>query len=320
MAISKFYTPLRTGFIIVAIAYFLITLHAILNFSWIGEWEAFDGTLRLIVLAEDISASIGVAFRLVASATALITITVYFVRKNLQKNRLKKLLRTILVCEALYWLGLLTTTVLTLSSTLNFTVWRVNGHISTLPASTSLIINVLPLLVESVVLPAVLLKLAYELGPAKQTKRAIKWGLIAGTLYILVFWLTGTSIWITTVLRQGTRYLTSYPENLLSFLITSIGMLVLTIFSAYFARKSIKLQHVERINKRTVGAIVTMVGLFFFWNYLSWILFGKNETWSYWYLWFLGNLNLWLLSTPMVGLPLLFDCKPHHGDIRQVDG
>ena len=211
--------------------------------------------------------------------------------------------------EAIYWLGLLTTAVLTLTSTFGFTIWRANGHISTLPIFVSLLIYEVPLLVESIIIPVVLLKLSHELSSNKPVKGAIKWALIAGTVYVLVFWLTSTAIWISTILRQGIQYLTSYPENLLSFTLTSFGLLALTIFTANFAKKTIRTQNVKKLEIQKIGAIITMLGLFWLWNYLSWVFFGKPETWSYWYLWFLGNLNLWLLSIPMVGLPLLFKHK-----------
>ena len=303
------YSPLKIGLLIVAVAYFLFTFHAMFTLSWIGEWESFDGSLRFIIFAEDVSASIGVAFRLIASAVALGGVILYFVRKGLPTQRIKKLLRIVLIGEAIYWLGLLTTAILTLTSTLGFTVWRVNGHISTLPIFNSLLIYELPLLIESIVIPAVLFKLSHELNPNKPMKGAIKWGLIAGTVYVLVFWLTSTAIWISTVLRQGLQYLTAYPENLLSFSLSAFGMLALTIFMAYFTKKSIGTTNVEKLDIQTIGAIITVLGLFFLWNYLSWIFFGRDETWSYWYLWFLGNLNLWLLSIPLVGLPLLFKHK-----------
>ena len=305
----KFYSPLKIGLLIVAAAYFLFTFHAMFTLSWIGEWESFNGSLRSIIFAEDISAAIGVAFRLVASAVALGGVILYLVRKGLPTQTVKKLARLVLFGEAIYWLGLLTTAVLTLTSTFGFTIWRANGHISTLPIFVSLLIYEVPLLVESIIIPVVLFKLSHELNQNKQVKGAIKWASIAGTVYVLVFWLTSTAIWISTILRQGIQYLTAYPENLLSFTLASFGMLALTIFTAYFAKKTIRTQNMEKLEIRPIGAIITTLGLFWLWNYLSWVFFGKPETWSYWYLWFLGNLNLWLLSIPMVGLPLLFKHK-----------
>jgi hypothetical protein len=306
MTKPNFYSHLKIGFLIAAVAYFLFTFHGLFTLSWVGEWEAFDGSLRLIIFAEDISAAIGVAARLGASAIALGAVILYFARRGLPTNRLKKLFRLVLIGEALYWLGLLTTAVLSLTSSFGITIWRVNGHISTIPMFTSLLIYEIPLLIESIVIPTVLFKLSHEIAPNKPMKGAIKWGLLTGTVYILVFWLTSTAMWVSTVLRQGTQYLTSYPENLLSFTLTAFGLLALAIFTTYFAKKSIGTEKLEKLDIRRIGSIITALGLLYLSNYLVWLFFGRDETWSYWYLWFLGNLNLWLLSLPMVGLPLLF--------------
>ncbi|MGZ4091175.1 MAG: hypothetical protein ACXVNO_10680, partial [Bacteroidia bacterium] len=234
----------------------------------------------------------------------------YFVKKGLSTQKTMKVLRLVLIGEAIYWLGLLASGVLPLFTTTGFAMWRVDSHISTLPVLTSLLTNQMPLLIESIAIPVVLFKLSYELSPNKPAKGAIKWGLMAGTVYVLVFWLTNTALWATTVMRQGIKYLTSYPENLLSFALTTIGMLAVTVFTVYFAKKSVGTEIVEKLKLNTIGAITVALGLFYLWNYLTWIFFGRDQTWSNWYEWFLGhNLNLWLLSIPLVGLPLLFKKK-----------
>jgi hypothetical protein len=106
----------------------------------------------------------------------------------------------------------------------------------------------------------------------------------------------------------------AYPENLFSFALTSFGLLALTIFMAVFTRKSAGTENVDTLDIQTIGVVITVLGLIYLWNYLTWIFFGKDETWSYWYLWFLVNPNLWILSTLTVGLPLLF--KHHLGADR----
>lgn len=306
----KFYSPLKIGILVVVVAYFLFTFHAMFTFSWIGEWESFGGSFGFVIFFEDISANIGIASRLAASAIAFAGVILNFVKKGLSKRTTMKVLRLVLVGEAIYWLGLMASGVLPLFSTLGFATWRVNGHVSVLPVLTSLLTNEIPLLVESIAIPVVLFKLVYELNPNKPAKRAIKWGLIAGTVYVLVFWLTNTAQWVTTVMRQGTGYLTSYPQNLFSFALTSIGMLALTVFTAYFAKKSVGTETVEKLELQPIGAIIIALGMFYLLNYLTWIFFGIDEIWSNWYGWFLGNnLNLWLLSIPLVGLPLLFEQK-----------
>lgn len=307
MAEQEFYSPLKIGFLLVTLTYFLFTFHAMFNLSWIGEWEAFSDSFRFVIFIEDITAAFGIASRLVASTIAFSGVILYFVKKGLSTQTTIKVLRLGLIGEAIYWLGLLASGLLPLFSTLGFATWRVNGHVSTLPVWFSLLTNELPLIVAAIAIPVVLLKLSYELKPNKPAKGAIKWSLIAGTIYILVFWLTNTSLWVLTVMRQGLEYLTSYPQHMLSFALTSIGMLVLTVFMAHFAKNSIGIESVEKLNLRTIGSITTCLGLFYLWNYLTWIFFGSEGIWSNWYVWFLGhNLNLWLLSIPMVGLPLVF--------------
>ena len=135
---------------------------------------------------------------------------------------------------------------------------------------------------------------------------ALKWGLIAGTVYVFVFWLNNTGMWLATLLTKGTEYIGAYPENLLSFVLTIYGLPVLAAFAAYYTGKSIAAgpEAFEKLNPRPIGALIIALGLYFLWNYLTWIFFGG---WSDWYAWFLGhNLDLWMLSLPLVGLPLLF--------------
>jgi hypothetical protein len=311
MAEPKFYSPLKIGFLIVVLTYFLFTVHAMFTLSWIGEWESFSGPISSIIFVEDITAAIGIASRLVASTIAFGGVILYFVKRGLPTQTMMKVLRLVLVGEAIYWLGLLASGVLPLFSMLGLTTWRVDGHISSLPVLTSLLTNEIPLLVESIAIPVVLFKLTYQLNPKRPVKGVIKWGLIAGTVYVFVFWLTNTTMWVLTVIRQGTADLTSYPQNLLSFALTTLGMLALTVFTARFAKKSSGTEGLGTLNFKTVGAITVALGLFYLWNYLTWIFFGSSEIWSNWWQWFLGhNLDLWLLSIPLIGLPLLFEQKP----------
>jgi hypothetical protein len=110
----KFYSPLKIGFLIVALAYFLFTFHAMFTLSWIGEWEFFSGSFRFVIFVEDITAGIGIASRLVASTIAFAGIIFYFVKKGLSTQTAMKLLRLVLIGEAIFWLGLLASGVLPL--------------------------------------------------------------------------------------------------------------------------------------------------------------------------------------------------------------
>lgn len=306
MTEQKTHSPLKIGLLIVVVAYFLFTLHALFTLQWIGEWEYLGGggvLFGTIIFVEDIFATFGLVFRFVASITALAGIILYF-KGGLSTQTAMRILRVILVGEAIYWLGLLPSGVLPL------VFLRGTSQAPLIMVLSSILTSEIPLLVESLAIPAVLFKLTYQLSPNKAAKGAIKWGLIAGAVYVLVFWLVNTGIWIGEAQDKGFGFLTSYPELLLSFIVTTFGMLGLTVFTVYFAKKSAGTEMLEKLNLKTIGAIVTSLGLFFLWNYLTWIFFATDASWNSWYAWFLGhNMDLWLLSLPLVGLPLLVKRK-----------
>jgi hypothetical protein len=221
-------------------------------------------------------------------------------KRNLSTPTAFKVLKWISILEALYWLGLLPSG-----------IWgavAIFGFQSDLAFSLSLFITSgLPCMVSAIAIPVALFKLALKLNPNKSMEGAIKWGLISGTIYVLVFWLNNTGMWIVTAMSKGTEYITAYPQNLLSFGLTTVGLLALTIFTAYFTKKSIGTETIEKLKIRTIGAIILSLGMYFLWNYLTWIFFGGDYLWSDWYAWFLGhNLDLWILALPLIGLPLLF--------------
>ena len=306
MAETKFYSPLKVGLLMVAVAYFLFTFHAMFTLSWIGEWETLGGSVSFWIFITDIAASFGLIFRFIASIIAVATLTFYFAKKGLSEPTTYKVLRWILILEAIYWVSLIMSG-----------VWGVLpvglssfGEIPGLSFNVILLVTTgIPCLVSSIATPAALFKLASKLKSNKPTSDAMKWGLITGTIYVFVLWLNNTGMWITALLSKGTVYVGAYPENLLSFAITIYGLPALAIFTACFAGKSISagIDVFEKLHLRDLGVIIIALGLYFLWNYLTWIFFGGNHLWSDWYAWFLGhNLDLWMLSLPLVGLPLLF--------------
>jgi hypothetical protein len=302
MTTKTIYFPVKVGLLIVVASYFLFTAHELFTFQWIGEWN-IGGSFSFSILIEDIPATIGLIFRFIGSLIAIASVIFYFSKGLPPTARVFKILRWVLVFEGIYWLGLVTTAAVSVRGLLM--MGSFNPTI--LDVLSSLMIGAIPSIVESIVLPITLFIFASKLNPNKPVKKAIKWGLITGTIYIIVFWLTNTSMWVATVMQKGTGYLTSYPENLLSFILTTIGLLALAIYTAYFAKKSSGAESLQELNLKTVGAIIIALGMYFLWNYLTWIFFGGNYLWSDWYAWFLGhNMDLWMLSLPLLGLPLLF--------------
>jgi hypothetical protein len=298
---QKFVTPLKVGIVIVAITYFLFTLHATFVLSWIGEWEyigANNPQVASWIFITDITAYVFLIFRFIASIIAVSAAVLYFIKKGLPPATTNKLLRTIIVFEGLYWVGLLPSGIWGISPT--------QGEFNT----SLLLTTGIPCLVSSLGISISLFILAYKLNPKRPIKEPVKWAYIAGILYVLSFWLSNSGMWMTTIIDKGTGYLFTYPEAMVSSTATIAGLLTLALFTTYYAGKSADIQRIEKLELRPVGAILLALGLYFLWNYLTWIFFGG---WNEWYAWFLGhNLDLWLLSLPLVGLPLLFHNKNSH--------
>ena len=280
--------PIKIGLLLVALSWFLYTL-----------WEYIFSTLYrspqtagFWILFTEQATLIGLAFRLVASFTAVAVSLFYILKKNLSHPEALMSLRWIIVGEAVYFLSFLPSMLLSFA-------WGIELGF--------LIENGIPCLVESILIPIALVKLFFALNPKKSLKEPIKWGLISGTAYVFVFWINNMGNWVYAVMIKGAEYLVDYPVNLLSFTLTTVGLLLLSLYAAYFSKKAIGKEQLTDIDFRQVGLIVTLTGLYFATIYWMWILFGSVGGWGAWYQWFLGhNMDLWVMCLPLVGVPLLF--------------
>ena len=113
--------------------------------------------------------------------------------------------------------------------------------------------------------------------------------------------------WIAAAMVKGMDYLTLYPANMFSFLLTVVGLLLLALYTAYFTKKTIAQHDTAQIDLRAVGFIITAFGLYFDIVYVMFLSLGAVGGWGMWYAWFTGhNLDLWLMALPFAGLPFLF--------------
>jgi len=297
---QKFYTPLKIGLLTVTVAYFLFNLHTMFTLEWIGEWARTPGMFNTVQLIEDINATIGNTFRFAGSIIAIIALTYYLVKKNFSRNKSFLVLRIVIIFEAIYWLGLIASGTSAIWRTI---IWFNSPYFGL----TYTIGYALPAILESTIIPIALFILAYKLSPNKPMNGVIKWSLISGTIIVFVYWLLNTGIWILTIPVKGMEYLTNYPYMMISFLSTVLGLLGLTIYSVYATKKNAGTETLQDLNLKPVGAIILGLGVFYLWNYLTYIFFGGIHVWSDWYAWLLGhNMDLWMLSLPVVGIPLLF--------------
>lgn len=312
---QNFYTPFKIGLLVVVFTFFMFTLYGIVTLEWIGEWEGLEASTSFWIFITDMSSLVGLVFRFIGSLIAFVGYSYYFFNKGLSTNMTNKVLKIVLVCEAIYWFSFITSGIWGATPILDsilgdqFNIYSISFILST----------GIPCLFEAIFLPIALVKIMINLSKTEAKNKVIKWALIAGTGYIFVWWLNNAGLWINAVIIKGTQYLTSYPVNLFSFISTLFGLPVLGIIAIYFTKKSIGTSRIELLNLRIVGAIITFAGLYFLWNYIAGIVYG-TELWSVWYAWLLGhNLDLWALSLPTLGISLLVR-KKMKLNIKQKNG
>lgn len=163
MAEQRFYSPLRIGLSTVVMSYFLFTLHAMFTISWIGEWEGLPEPIATWIFVTDVFAGFTLAFRFAAGIIAVATIIFFFMKRNISATTTFKVLRWVLIFEALYWIGLLPSGV--------WGIMPVNGL---LPDLIMLLTMGVPCLVSSIAIPIALFKLASKLKPNKSMADATK--------------------------------------------------------------------------------------------------------------------------------------------------
>ncbi|HTY75563.1 MAG TPA: hypothetical protein VMD05_08360 [Candidatus Nanoarchaeia archaeon] len=255
------------------------------------------------ILVTDTPGCIGMASRAAAGLIALVLVLSFMFKKDLTKPEAFMALRFVVLFEAGYWFfSFFMSGVMGGYGIFNTGSFGGFGGILLFTVE-----NTVPCFLQSVGLVAVLLKLFFELNPNKPARGAIKWGLIAGTFYIFVFWFNNTGNWMEALIEKGTNYIMLYPFNLFSFLFSTIGLLLLGVYAAHFTKKSVGTESLSNLNLQVVGAIITIVGLYFGIHYVSYMFLGAVGGWGTWYAWMLGhNLDLWAMALPFIGLPLLF--------------
>jgi len=282
--------PLRSGIFLVAVSWFMYFLYD----NILG---VFNRHTTQPIVREDIPAAIGLGFAVAASAATVLILLFYLAKRDLSKPEITMAVRLILFSEAVYFvLGFLPSVF-------------IEGIPGSYHFTTPRLFEVgLPSLVDAVAIPAVLAKLFLTLNPNKPAKETIKWGLITGTVYLFAFWTSNAGNWIGTVIAKGIGYIIDYPINMFSFIVTTVGLLLLSIYAAHFSRETIGKDILRGFDLRKVGLILTATGMYLTLMLLLWFIFGSVGGWGSWYAWLLGHgyLDLWGLTLPFVGLPLLF--------------
>jgi hypothetical protein len=177
----------------------------------------------------------------------------------------------------------------------------------------------IPALVDALLVPIPLIILAIRLKWPGKIGSAIRWACVAGVIYIMALWVRLTGQWIGTFIQtekyttyfggfpaHGIDYLLNYPLNMLSFILTVIGLPLLAIYLLKISLPAIR-NTGARPDIRKIGLVVTLLGAYFmialFMLYALPDFVGGKAIWSSF---FTGhNVDLWIFALPMVGIPLM---------------
>ena len=243
----------------------------------------------------DMPGSVGFGFRAAASFMALIITLFYLVKRDLSTSEVITSFRWIVLLEAAYWMLFLPAA-----------IWGFDFQ-SVLYSREFFILEAgLPCLVEALVMPTVLVVLFFKLSPNKPAQAAIKWALIAAAAYLFVFWFNYTSQWWSEIFLSGTDFLSKSMLYSFEFAITVGGLLLIAVYAAVYAKNHFGTKTLSSLNLRKAGIIVTSLGLYFDAIWIAWLVFGNVGPLTVWPTFsVLHNVDLWMVSLPLVGLPLL---------------
>ncbi|MEM2911475.1 MAG: hypothetical protein QW146_03105 [Candidatus Bathyarchaeia archaeon] len=275
----------KFGMFIVVLSWFIFTLY-----------QFGKGIMGQMVYFTDVPGSVGLGFRTAAGLIALVLVLFNLFKRNLSPMELLISVRWVILLEAFYWLMLFP------SAIWGFQFEGLGYSKALLIVSTGL-----PCLVEATLTPTILFLLFIRLNPKNSTKVKIKWGLVAGTTYIFVFWFNYTMQWFAEIIRSGVSFITYYPVNAFAFALTTGGLFTLMLYSLIHAKKSLDREPFEYFDFKRIGIIITAFGLYFDVIFLLWLLFGSPSGWTLWHTFFIyHNMDLWALTLPLVGIPLIF--------------
>jgi hypothetical protein len=286
---KSFNYSFNLGVFVVVLSWFSFTLY-----------QFGRGIMGQMVYFTDVPGSVGLGFRTAAGLISLVIVLFYLFKKNLLPTELSISVRWVVLLEAVYWLTLLPSA-----------IWGFQFDGFGYSKALIIVSTGLPCLLESTLTPAFLFLLFFKLKSSNPTEIKIKWVLISGTIYIFVFWFNYTMQWFAEIIRSGASFITCYPVNALAFILTTVGLFALVLYSMRctisYAKEPLKGEVFEHFNLKYIGVIITAFGFYFDIIFLLWLLFGSPSGWTMWHTFFIyHNVDLWMLSLPLAGIPLAF--------------
>jgi hypothetical protein len=254
--------------------------------------------------------TVGLGLRVAAALAAIFALISFLEQKAI--STVLKLVRFALVLEAFYFMTFIVNAVFGFPAAFGLLAWHtlIEGGL------WFIIETAIPTLVESIIMPASLLKLRSELTPSATPNGGItKWACIAGVSYLIVFWLTYVTQWIATIIQPksyaslypgyGIEYVLKHPLNMFIFILTSVGLLLLAIFFWWSSLPAMR-DPEAGLNLRRVGITLTLLGGYFITIIAIFMIFGTVGGSSIWIMFFMfNNPDLWYITLPVLGISLI---------------
>ncbi len=304
---------MKGGVLVASLIWFAYTAYwFVVSFGWVGRLFTY-GLLNI----PDILGTVGLGFRIGASFTIILVVLNIF-----GEPKLIGLIRHALFMETLYALSLVTFAIFGIISPL-MSLW-VSVEVGNSVASSDVIVLFLgtgiPYLVQAILIPFALLKLRSKLASSQSPSvESVKWSCVVGFLYILFFWINYSMQWIMVLSgltvpptpARGISYVMDYPVNMLSFLLTLVGLASLLAFHLWTALPTIRKG--EKPDLKRVGVTLTGLGGYFAVQIALYSIFGFVGGDSLWTsIFFKHTVDLWCAGMLAPGIPLMFH-KAQHG-------
>jgi hypothetical protein len=286
-------------------------------FKVIIAWpQAFTDALLIDWLLEG-AGTLGLVFRIGAVLAALLGVVNFLKGKEI--SRVVKLVGFAVALEAFYFLCFIPSAVFGFQAGFGLS----GGHtlIGEEERLWFIIETAIPTLMEAIIMPVSLLKLRSKLTPSLKSRNEItKWACIVGVSYIIVFWLTYVTQWIATFMQPesyatiypgyGMTYILDQPLNMFTFLLTAVGLPLLTVFFFWSTRTAIR-EPTAGLNLRRVGLTLTLLGGYFITIITFFRIFGTVGGSSIWIIFFIyNNADLWCVTLPALGIPMILRKHP----------
>lgn len=305
----------KAGLSVVLFSWLAYTVYWL--FKVIITWpQAFTNAFLIDWLLEG-AGTFGLVFRIGAIISAILAVVNFLRGKEISK--VLRLIGFALVLEAFYFLCFIPSAFFGFQAGFGLS----GGHtlIGEAERLWFIIETAIPSLVEAIIMPVSLLKLRSKLTPSlKSRNEIIKWACIAGVSYLIVFWLTYVTQWIATFMQPGSyatiypgygiTYILDHPLNMFTFLLTSVGLPLLTVFVFWSTRTATR-DHTAGVSQRKVGLTLTLLGGYFITIITLFRIFGTVGEPSIWIIFFIyNNADLWCVTLPALGIPMILRKHP----------